>query len=109
MMPQRVYPELRRVLPRDCMVTIDAGVAPGLAYDRLNFETPRTLFNYAGHGGLGIGYFLGFGTKLSRPHRPALSLQGHGGFFYTSPGINTAVRWRIPPVSHVLNNSCHSA
>jgi thiamine pyrophosphate-dependent acetolactate synthase large subunit-like protein len=50
MMPQRVYPELRKVLPRDCMVTLDAGVAPGLAYDRLSFELPRTFFNYAGHG-----------------------------------------------------------
>ena len=55
MMPQRVFPELRKVLPRDCMVTIDAGVAPGLAYDRLYFEMPRTFFNYAGHGGLGMG------------------------------------------------------
>ncbi|PYM71643.1 MAG: sulfoacetaldehyde acetyltransferase, partial [Candidatus Rokuibacteriota bacterium] len=109
MMPQRVYPELRRVLPSDCMVTIDAGVAPGLAYDRLNFETPRTLFNYAGHGGLGMGYCVGLGTKLGRPDRPAVSLQGDGGFLYTSQEINTAVRWRIPLVSIVLNNSCHGA
>ena len=28
MMPQRVYSELAKVLPRDCMVTIDAGIAP---------------------------------------------------------------------------------
>ena len=109
MMPQRVYPELRKVLPRDCMVTIDAGVAPGLAYDRLHFETPRTFFNYAGHGGLGMGLGVGLGTKLGRPDRPAVSLQGDGGFLYTSQELNTAVRWRIPLVSIVLNNSCHGA
>jgi thiamine pyrophosphate-dependent acetolactate synthase large subunit-like protein len=109
MMPQRVFPELRRALPRDCMVTIDAGVAPGLGYDRLHFETPRTMFNYAGHGGLGMGYCVGLGTKLGRPDRPAVSLQGDGGFLYTSGEINTAVRWRIPLVSIVLNNSCHGA
>src|SRR3989441_1927465 len=109
MMPQRVYPELRKVLPRDCMVTIDAGVAPGLAYDRLHFELPRTLFNYAGHGGLGMGYCVGLGTKLGRPDRPAVSLQGDGGFLYTAQEINTAVRWNIPLVSIVLNNSCHGA
>jgi acetolactate synthase-1/2/3 large subunit/sulfoacetaldehyde acetyltransferase len=109
MMPQRVYPELRRVLPRDCMVTIDAGVAPGLAYDRLHFELPRTLFNYAGHGGLGMGYCVGLGTKLGRPDRPAVSLQGDGGFLYTAQEINTAVRWGIPLVGIVLNNSCHGA
>ena len=109
MMPQRVYPELRKALPRDCMVTLDAGVAPGLAYDRLHFELPRTFFNYAGHGGLGMGYCVGLGTKLGRPDRPAVSLQGDGGFLYTSQEINTAVRWNIPLVSVVLNNSCHGA
>jgi acetolactate synthase-1/2/3 large subunit/sulfoacetaldehyde acetyltransferase len=109
MMPQRVYPELRKVLPRDCMVTLDAGVAPGLTYDRLSFELPGTFFNYSGHGGLGMGYCVGLGTKLGRPERPAISIQGDGGFLYTSQELNTAVRHRIPLVSLVLNNSCHGA
>ena len=109
MMPQRVYPELRKALPRDCMVTLDAGVAPGLAYDRLNFEIPRTFFNYAGHGGLGMGLAVGLGTKLGRPDRPAISLQGDGGFLYASQELNTAVRHNIPLVAIVLNNSCHGA
>jgi thiamine pyrophosphate-dependent acetolactate synthase large subunit-like protein len=109
MMPQRVYPELLKALPRDCMVTIDAGVAPGLGYDRLRFEVPRTMFNYAGHGGLGMGYCVGLGTKLGRPDRAAVSLQGDGGFLYTAQEINTAVRWNIPLVSIVLNNRCHGA
>ena len=109
MMPQQVYPELNKVLPTDCMVTIDAGVAPGLSYDRLSFEHPRTMFNYAGQGGLGMGYSVGLGTKLGRPDRPAISIQGDGGFLYTSGELNTAVRWNIPLVSIVLNNSCHGA
>ena len=43
MMPQQVYPELTRALPKGTMVTIDAGVAPGLSYDRIFFEEPRTI------------------------------------------------------------------
>jgi len=109
MKPQRVFPELSKVLPRDCMVTLDAGIAQGLAYDRLNFDLPRTFFNYSGQGGLGMGYCVGLGTKLGRPDRPAVSIQGDGGFLYTSQELNTAVRWRIPLVSIVLNNSCHGA
>jgi acetolactate synthase-1/2/3 large subunit/sulfoacetaldehyde acetyltransferase len=109
MMPQRLYPELRKVLPPDCMVTIDAGVAAGLAYDRLHFDVPRTFFNYAGQGGLGMGLCVGLGTKLGRPDRAAVSLQGDGGFLYTSQELNTAVRWGIPLVSIVLNNGCHGA
>ena len=109
MMPQRVYSELSRVMPRDCMVTIDAGVSAGLAYDRVQFEEPRTMFNYAGQGGLGMGLSVGLGTKLGRPDRPAISIQGDGGFLYTSQELNTAVRYGIPLVSIVLNNSCHGA
>ena len=109
MMPQRVYSELARVMPRDCMVTIDAGVSAGLAYDRVQFEEPRTMFNYAGQGGLGMGLSVGLGTKLGRPDRPAISIQGDGGFLYTSQELNTAVRYGIPLVSIVLNNSCHGA
>ena len=109
MMPQRVFSELNKVLPRDCMVTIDAGVAPGLSYDRISYELPRTMFNYAGQGGLGMGLGVGLGTKLGRPDRPAISLQGDGGFLYTSQELNTAVRKNIPLVSLVLNNGCHGA
>ena len=109
MMPQRVYRELVKVLPQDCMVTIDAGIAPGFSYDRLNYELPRTMFNYAGQGGLGMGLCVGLGTKLGRPDRPAVSLQGDGGFLYSSQELNTAVRKGIPVVNIVLNNGCHGA
>ena len=109
MMPQRVYPELAKALPRDCMVTIDAGVAAGLSYDRIHFEEPRTMFNYAQQGGLGMGFCVGLGTKLGRPDRPAVSIQGDGGFLYACQELNTAVRHGIPVVSIVLNNNCQGA
>lgn len=109
MRPERVYPELRKVLPKNCMVSIDAGVTAGLAYDRLFFEEPRTMFNYAQQGGLGMGFCVGLGTKLGRPDRPAISLSGDGGFLYASQELNTAVRHKIPVVSIVLNNNCQGA
>ena len=56
-----------------------------------------------------MGLGVGLGTKLGRPDRPAVSLQGDGGFLYTSQELNTAVRQKIPLVSIVLNNGCHGA
>ena len=50
------------------------GFLEGLAYDRLSFELPLTMFNYVGQGALGMGYGVGLGTKLGRPDRPAVSL-----------------------------------
>ncbi|MFC1935722.1 thiamine pyrophosphate-binding protein [Chloroflexota bacterium] len=106
---QRVYRELAKVLPRDCMVTIDAGITAGLGYDRLHFEEPRTFFTYAHQGGVGMGYCVGLGTKLGRPDRAAVSISGDGSFLLNSQEINTAVRWRIPLVHIVLNNGCWGA
>ena len=109
MMPQQVFPELAKSMPKGSMVTIDAGVAPGLAYDRIFFEEPRTMFNYAGQGALGMGFSVGLGTKLGRPDRTAISIHGDGGFLYTCGELNTAVRHIIPSVSIVLNNNCMGA
>ena len=109
MMPQQVFPELAKSMPKGSMVTIEAGVAPGLAYDRIFFEEPRTMFNYAGQGALGMGFSVGLGTKLGRPDRTAISIHGDGGFLYTCGELNTAVRHNIPSVSIVLNNNCMGA
>ena len=38
MKPQRVYAELRRALPPDTIVALDAGAAPAYGYDRLQFS-----------------------------------------------------------------------
>ena len=109
MMPQEVFPEFKKIFPEDAMITIDAGVAPGLSYDRLQFEHPRTMFNYVGQGALGMGYSVGLGTKLGRPNKTAISIHGDGGFLYTCGEINTAVRHNIPLISIVLNNNCMGA
>ena len=109
MMPQQVFPELAKSMPKGSMVTIDAGLAPGLAYDRILIEEPRTMFNYAGQGALGMGFSVGLGTKLGRPDRTAISIHGDGGFLYTCGELNTAVRHNIPSVSIVLNNNCMGA
>ena len=84
-------------------------MCPGLGYDRLNFESPRTLYNYFSHGALGMGMCVGMGTKLGRPDRAAVSLHGDGGFLYTAQEINTAMRHKIAHVTVVFNNSCHGS
>jgi acetolactate synthase I/II/III large subunit len=44
MMPQRVYPELRKALPRDCMVTIDAGTAIPAARCKVLYDPINSSF-----------------------------------------------------------------
>jgi thiamine pyrophosphate-dependent acetolactate synthase large subunit-like protein len=104
--PQRVYAELRRALPPDTIVALDAGAAPAYGYDRLQFVGPRTFLTPLDLGGLGFAFPAALGAKLGRPEAPALAIHGDGGFLMNAQELETAVRHGIPAVALVLNNNC---
>jgi acetolactate synthase-1/2/3 large subunit/sulfoacetaldehyde acetyltransferase len=106
MKPQRVYAELRRALPPDTIVALDAGAAPAYGYDRLEFARPRTFLTPLDLGGLGFAFPAALGAKLGRPEAPVLAIHGDGGFLMNAQEIETAVRHGINVVTLVMNNNC---
>jgi thiamine pyrophosphate-dependent acetolactate synthase large subunit-like protein len=106
MKPQRVYAELRRVLPADTIVALDAGAAPAYGYDRLAFSRPRTFLTPLDLGGLGFAFPVALGAKLGRPEAPVVAIHGDGGFLMNAQEIETAVRHHINAVTIVMNNNC---
>ncbi len=105
MKPQRVYHELRRVLPPDTIVTLDAGACPAFGYDRLHFTRPNTFLTPLDLGGLGFAFPIALGAKLARPEAPVLAIHGDGGFLMNVQELETAVRERIPVCTIVFNNN----
>jgi thiamine pyrophosphate-dependent acetolactate synthase large subunit-like protein len=106
MKPQRVYAELRRALPPDTIVTLDAGAAPAYGYDRLHFTQPRTFVTPLDLGGLGFAFPEALGAKLGRPEAPVLAIHGDGGFLMNVQELETAVRHGINVTTIVMNNNC---
>ena len=106
MKPQRVYAELRRALPADTMVALDAGAAPAYGYDRLHLTRPRTFFTPLDLGGLGFAFPVALGAKLGCPDAPTLAIHGDGGFLMNAQELETAVRHGINVVTLVMNNNC---
>jgi sulfoacetaldehyde acetyltransferase len=104
--PQRVYRELRAVLPRNTIVTIDAGAAASHAYNQLDFYEPQTFITPGDLGSVGAGFPSALGAKLARPDRPVVCLCGDGGFLMTSQDLETAVREGISVVTVVMTNNC---
>jgi acetolactate synthase-1/2/3 large subunit/sulfoacetaldehyde acetyltransferase len=104
--PQRVYRELRQVLPRHTIVTLDAGAAASHAYNQLDFHESRTFIAPGDLGCVGAGFPSALGAKLARPDRPVVCLCGDGGFLMTSQDLETAVRERIPVITVVMTNNC---
>jgi acetolactate synthase-1/2/3 large subunit/sulfoacetaldehyde acetyltransferase len=104
--PQRVYAELRRALPDDTIVALDAGAAPAYGYDRLQFARPRTFLTPLDLGGLGFAFPVALGAKLGRPEAPVLAIHGDGGFLMNAQELETATRHGINVVTLVMNNNC---
>ena len=104
MKPQRVYAELRKVMPRDAIVALDAGLAPNFGQDRLNFFQPRSLMTSLDLGGLGFSFPAALGAQFAAPNRPVVNFNGDGGFLFNAQEFATAVEFNLPVVTVVMNN-----
>jgi acetolactate synthase-1/2/3 large subunit/sulfoacetaldehyde acetyltransferase len=106
MKPQRVYAELRRVMPEDAIIALDAGLAPNFGQDRLNFYHPRSLMTSLDLGGLGFSFPASLGAKFAAPDRPVVNFNGDGGFLFNAQEFETAVRYGLKVVTVIMNNNC---
>lgn len=107
--PSGLFKALRAVLPREAIVTLDAGTLCLQAHDQLEYHEPRSLFTPLDFGLVGFSFAAGLGAKLARPDRPVVSLMGDGGFGMTVSEMSTAVDHGIDTTTIVLNNRCWGA
>lgn len=105
----RVFKEIRDVLPRDAIVTLDAGTMCLQATDQLRYFTTPGLLSPLDFGLVGFSYAAGLGAKAAAPNRPVVTLMGDGGFAMTMAEITTAVANDLPTVAVVLDNGCWGA
>ncbi len=105
----RVFKEIRDVIPRNAIVTLDAGTMCLQATDQLRYFTPPALLTPLDFGLVGFSYAAGLGAKVAAPDRPVVTLMGDGGFAMTMAEITTAVRHKLNTVAVVLDNGCWGA
>jgi acetolactate synthase-1/2/3 large subunit/sulfoacetaldehyde acetyltransferase len=102
---QRVYGEMRKVVPPEAIMVLDAGTCPGIGFDRLEFHRPRTLIAPGNMAGLGFAFPVALGAKMGRPEAPVIAVHGDGGFLFNVQELETAVREKIATVTIVMNNN----
>ncbi len=107
--PSGLYHELRKVIPKNAAVTMDAGTLCLQATDALNYQATPSLFTPLDFGLVGFSFACGLGVKLALPERPVISLMGDGGFGMTLSELSTAVDNGINTVTIVMNNKCWGA
>jgi acetolactate synthase-1/2/3 large subunit/sulfoacetaldehyde acetyltransferase len=106
---ERCFFELRQALPRDTIVSLDAGTMCMQATDQLRHYTPPGLVAPLDMGLVGGGYASGLGAKAAAPERPVVSISGDGGFGMTLAEISTAVQHGLNTVAVVFDNGCWGA
>ena len=107
--PPGLFRTLRRVLPKEAMITLDAGTLCLQATDALDYWQPPCLFTPLDFGLVGFSFACGLGVRAAQPERPVVSLMGDGGFGMTLSELGTAVEHGLHTVTVVMNNGCWGA
>ncbi len=101
--PGRVVATLARVLPREAILTTDAGDFGTWAARGFRFHRPGTFLG-SSDGPMGYGLPAAIGATLARPGRLGVALAGDGGFAMSMAELETAVRERAHVVTLVFDN-----
>jgi len=107
--PLGLFKQLRKVLPKNSAITLDAGTLCLQATDALEYYNPPSLFTPLDFGLVGFSFACGLGVKVARPDKTVVSLMGDGGFGMTISELSTAVQYKINTVTIVMNNNSWGA
>tara|TARA_Y100000591_G_scaffold111967_1_gene95497 strand:- start:161 stop:1858 length:1698 start_codon:yes stop_codon:yes gene_type:complete len=107
--PKALFKELRKVLPKNTAITLDAGTLCLQATDQLEYYNPPSLFTPLDFGLVGFSFACGLGVKLAKPKKTVISLMGDGGFSMTISELSTAVEYKINTITIVMNNKSWGA
>ena len=107
--PNGLFKELRKVLPKNSAITLDAGTLCLQATDALEYCSPPSLFTPLDFGLVGFSFACGLGVKIAKPKKTVVSLMGDGGFGMTISELSTAVEYGINTTTIVMNNKSWGA
>jgi acetolactate synthase I/II/III large subunit len=103
--PQVAYLEaIRAELPDDGIFVDEVTQMGFAARIALPVYKPRTFLSPGYQDNLGWGFATALGAAHARPDVPVVSINGDGGFMFTSNELATAVRHKIPLTAIVFTD-----
>jgi acetolactate synthase-1/2/3 large subunit len=104
--PGRLVAEIAAALPRDAIVTVDAGELALWAIDGIHAFSAASFHASSGSalGALGMGLPWAIGMKLAHPERAVLTVVGDGSFGFTALELETSKRHNAPVAAVVGND-----
>lgn len=100
--PQEVFSELRKLVPRDTIITADAGAHKSLASQAWEAYGPRSYLVSNGLSPMGFALGAALGAKLAEPDRTVVTFVGDGGFLMYAGDLATWARLGLPMIQIVM-------
>jgi acetolactate synthase-1/2/3 large subunit len=97
--------EVRRAVPKDAVVAVDAGGFRVWALNTFDAYGPRSYVNPGSWATMGTGVPSGIGAQLSNPSSDVVVLTGDGGLMMCVHELHTAVQAELPITVVVFNNA----
>lgn len=105
--PQRIVADIRRVLDREDIVTLDNGIYKLWFARQYQTFAPNTLLLDNTLATMGAGLPSAMAAKLLNPHKKVLAVCGDGGFMMNSQELATCVKENIAVVTLILNDGAY--
>ncbi|MCD6480621.1 biosynthetic-type acetolactate synthase large subunit [Candidatus Bathyarchaeota archaeon] len=102
--PPDLMKALRRLLPKEAIVTTEVGQCQMWAALHFDVYAPRTFLSSGGLGTMGWGFPAAIGAKAAKPEVPVVDIAGDGSFGMTENNLATAVEEELPVIVIILNN-----
>lgn len=101
----RVLKSLRKVLPRNGIVTVGSGHPQSSTKQAFPIYEPRTHITSGSFSSMGFAVPAAIGAKLAKPDTPVVCIIGDGDMMMSVQELALCVMYDIPVVFLVLNNS----
>ena len=101
----RLLHEISEVFPRETIYTVDGQTTLATGRQVLQSYTPASRLNSGTNGCMGVGVPFAIGAALARPDVPVVSVSGDCAFGFNAMEMETAVRYQLPIVFIINNNS----
>jgi acetolactate synthase-1/2/3 large subunit len=95
---------MRQILPRDTILTTDAGQHKVYASRLWESYQPLDYLTSSGLGTMGVALPIALTAKLVRRHRPVVALTGDGGFLMRVSELETARREGLPIIIVIFDD-----
>lgn len=103
--PKNILEYIVKQTNENAIYVTDVGQHQMWAVQFIKHAKPRSFLTSGGLGTMGFGYGAAIGAKIAQPKRPVIHITGDGSFFMNLNEVATAVEYKLPIITIILNNS----